>query len=223
MTRDELLALVASELEDEGRVYFTTSDLINSFHDGVELVAVLTGCVEKVANFVTVPNQPYYNLAQLVPDYFRPIAIWNSRTRQWLTPVSYNSFEEVSEQWEILTGSVTQFAMVGSTTIVLHRTPVDVTEMILLYEAAGTQIIHGNEEPPWDSSYHDILKLYIEQDLLDINLEFTKSTNLMRLLQERLNSFRHMLFSRTMPDRVFTLQCQYLQQTTLTRLLHVQR
>lgn len=209
MTRDEIIGLAADDLEDVQNVHFTQEDLVDSCQDGYDFISLITECVERLGTVPIVGNQVYYDLTSL-EGFFKVFAIFNSNTKQWLTPRSLVDIKSDSVRWETITGSISAFSPIGWKHVILHRRPVVTQTALDVYYTRQAPILSGGDSPEFDSDFHDVLVKYIVQDLLDQNLEYNKSKIALQDFKTRFSLLEDKLSRRSLPDRIFTLQCHYL-------------
>lgn len=212
MTRDLIAGKVAMNLEDESWLHFTLEDLYDSIHDGYEITALATQCVERVATLDVVEKQTYYNLRELFPDYYRVFAMYNLTINQWVTPHAIKEFQNYGYNWELHHGNILEWAPLGCDWLAVYKKPlVTIPEGLLIYYKAFPEPLQGNESPEFGAESHSALVEYATGDLLDQNLEYTKSQQWMNKHVERLARIKIDLNSRSMPDRIYALTCQYMQ------------
>lgn len=204
MTRDQILSKTARDLEDEGLVHFTNTDLSDSIQDGYEVTVLLTECIEKSTTLSTVADQPYYDLSTLISDYYRVFAIYNIDSSRWLDPKGYTTFKTYSNRFECIRGNPREWSPLGYRNICLHPTPDDVHSLILFYKALPDTLL-GNTIPQIYLESQEVLQFYSIADLLDQNLEFTKSISYYKKFQERIKEIRYKVDHRSWPDRMLAL------------------
>lgn len=206
LSRDNIAGKIIQNLEDESNVHYTLEDTYDSIHDGYEHVALFAQCIEKIVSIDIVANQTYYNLRELIPDYYRIFAIWNTTNNRWLTPRAFVELKENGSMWETVHGTPIEFAPLGCDWMAIYRKPTETTidGFVVLYKATPTEMT-GNELPSFDPAHHEILVEYGTGDLLDQNLEYTKSQRFMALFSERLIRLKVDNDRRSMPDRIMGL------------------
>lgn len=210
MTRDQIIGLAARELEDVTGIHFTNEDLTDSCQDGYDLIALLTQCIERVGTVSQVANKIYYDFTSL-PGYFRVFAIYNNTNKQWLTPKPHIWLNNYGYRWEMNTGSIKEFSPIGYKHIIVNQKPTAVNaDTLTVYYNAVAPTLSGDSIPEFYPELHDILVQYIIQDLLDQNLEYTKSQKYFAKFVILLDKLKQKLDNRSMPDRIHTLQCHYL-------------
>jgi hypothetical protein len=196
MTKTDILARVSKTLEDEGLVHFTEDDLNDSIQDGYMYVALISECIEKVVTIDVPSDSLYFNVAEAIPDYYRVFAIFNSLNNRWLIPASFHSLQSNGPRWETRTGSVQWFCPLGARHILFHPATSAVNTMYFFYRAQAPEIA-ANEEPAFFEDCHKILEYYVVQDLLDQNLEYTKSTRFYSLFISELSDLSRRINKRS--------------------------
>ncbi len=209
MTRDEISAKVSRNLEDAGTVHFTPDDLNDSIQDGYDLLAIMTGCVEKIATINFEANKTYYDFAAEISDYFKVFAIWNNVNRKWMNPNILEGFKAISPRWSTIKGNMREFAFLGYKDICIYPKPAASTSSMIVFYHAQAPVLSGNTQPLFFPEMHDILVDYATSDLLDQDLEFKKSVHYAELFTKNLANLIQALERRTLPERIYALSCQY--------------
>jgi len=205
MTRDEIKERVKENLYDSGMVNFDSESLDDSIQDGYDEIALLSGCVEKIATLGLVGNLTYYKVTDYVTNYFRPIAIWNNQTNRWLEPLSYKEIGELHGRWETVNGSVIAFTPIGFEYIAIFRKPATTSGTLLLFYKATADTLAGGTTPTIPSSDVNILEDYATADSLDQILEYEKSIRYFTDYQTKIKEIIRKLNSRNMSDRIMVM------------------
>jgi hypothetical protein len=205
MNRDQLKERITNNLYDAGQVNFTSDTLNDSIQDGYDEVALLTQCIEKIATVTFVDQLTYYNLATLISDYYRVIAIWNNNTNRWLEPIAYGELDEFGTRWETHNGEPSHFAMLGWEYLALYRKPSTATGTMLVFYKAQADTLAGASTPVIPVGEADVLETYATQDLLDQHLEYQKSQIYWTKYQDQVKEILRDVNKRSLPDRLYML------------------
>ncbi len=214
MTKSEIILKAAEYLEDVENIHFTDEDLSDSFDDGNELISITSQCVEKVGTLNLVAGQIYYNLRSTFPTYYKVFAVYNVNTSRWLDPVAFREIQSRSDTWELENGEPFEWAPLGQDYICIHRVPSDNSHSLIIYYTAIADALQDADTPDWPPDHHDALHEYMVSDLMDQDLEYSKSMNYWKRYQEHVEALKKYLRSRSTPDRIFSLSCRYSQQPT---------
>lgn len=205
MTRDEIKTRVASNLYDSGMVNFTDDTINDSIQDGYDEVSLLTQCIEKIATVSFVDQLTYYNLATLISDYYRVIAIWNNNTNRWLEPIAFGELEEFGSRWETYNGEPSHFSPVGWEYVAIYRKPSTASGNMLVFYKAFADTLAGGSTPVIPAGEGNILEYYSTQDLLDQHLEYAKAQTYWNIYSEQLREVIRDINKRSLPDRLYLL------------------
>lgn len=216
MTCNEILNRAGDNLYDEGLVRFTETALLDSIQDGYDELALLTGAIERVTTVNFQANLNYYTMSSYISDYYRPIACWNTDNNRWLDPIPYSEFDDYfGGRWETLTGVPTLFTILGWETLVLARKKSTTSGNFLHFYKARADTLTLATTPTLPSELHHVLVDYAVGDLLDYNLEYTKSMKYFANYQEGLQKIKRQLNSRALPDRLHTLMMVHQDGTRI--------
>lgn len=208
MTRDEIFGRVSQNLEDSGLVHFVQDDLVDSVQDGYEIIALLAQTIERATTVAFVANQTYYNLYNLISDFYRVFAIYNTSTKKWMEPVAYHEIRENSHRWETVKGAPREWAPLGYSHIAIFPKPATTVGSMLIFYKGTAPTLTGSLAPEFPISEHESLVDYGTGDLLDQDLEYTKSLEYMRKFYARLQEIHKQVHSRDLIDRVYALAAQ---------------
>ena len=111
MNTSEVITRIKAELDDQG-IFYTDQDVIDALQDTYEDLALKTSCIEKVVS-IPASTSPYCHIRSLVPDYYRPLGIFNKGQNEWITPSHYWQMRNYHSQWELQKGTPCKFAPIG--------------------------------------------------------------------------------------------------------------
>lgn len=209
MTYNQLIAKMASLLEDEGKLFYSDTEIADSLQDGFWDIAVETRCIERVIQ-VTFPTSPYLTITTPVPDYHAPTAIYNKNNNRWLPAVDFKTLEGLNDQWDTETGTPEFFCPIDFNTIAIYPTyqSVPTENMVLFYISVGDGIVNSEEINlfPRDS---EILLNYSVSDLLDTALEYRKSGMYFGEYLQFLSKVKLDMKRRNQADRFLQMVAQY--------------
>lgn len=211
MTRDEIAGRVYRNLEDEDALHFTSDDINDAIQDGYDELALETLCVEKIANVNWVANQVYYNFSSLISDFYNVFAIWNKRNNKWIGGVTWRELRESTFKWSTMLGETFLWAPFGYSHIGIYRTPTvddSTNPMVVMYSAQAETLI-GSDTPSFPPDLHDTLVEYATGDLLNQDLEYTKSLIYINRYEEKKQRIKDWMNKRSTPDRIYSLMARY--------------
>lgn len=174
MTRDQIAAKIQTNLNDAG-VLYTADDLNDSLQDGYSEVAAFTGCIYKVASIDLVANLSYYDFGSLISDFFAVTAIFNTNTKQWLSPTNLKVLESIREDWELAVGNPFLFWPVNFRFVALYPRMTSALGSLYVVYRAQADVLTASSEPAIPLEQQAILENYTTSDLLEQAEEFTKA------------------------------------------------
>lgn len=216
MTRDQIAASIADELEDAGSVHFTHTDICEAIDDIYKLLAITTGFYERAAQISITAETHWLDLAAQLPYYYRPFAVYNTLSNLWLTPCAFRSLQAESDRWEFRVGNPQFFCPMGTRHIILHPMPsATAANALYVYYKGMPPDLNPTDVPDFWPELHDILVDGAVSDLLDIDLEYSKSMQYFATFQEKFARLEKAIKGRALPDRIYGLSWNYFQNPTL--------
>jgi len=205
MTKSEIITRAAGMLEDEGLVHFVTRDFTDSFHDGYELVSVLTGCIERCGTFATVAYKAFYNMHSSIADLFAVFAFYDRNNDRWLDPESLQTFKNYSQTFLTAQANPREWAPIGLNYVCFYPAPPSIGSYYCFYKAVAQEIADGDTPEIFDD-LQDVLVEYIVADLLDQNLEYTKSQVHFETFISKCIAIQARMDKRDWPERIMALR-----------------
>lgn len=174
MTRDQIVARVQVNLNDSG-VLYSVADFNDSLQDGYAEIAALTGCIFKAARIDQVANLTYYDMASYIPDFWAITAIWNTNTKQWLTPSNISILDTIRTDWELANGNPFLFWPVNFRYVAVYPKLTSATGYFYVFYRAQADTLSGSTTPNLADNLQGILEDYTTGDLLEQAEEFIKA------------------------------------------------
>ena len=213
MTREEILAKASQALEDEGLIHFTSTDLLDSLNDGYALTALICEVIEKVIPYTVSANAQIDDVLSNIPDYYRVFAIYSETANRWLNPCAFKNIQQNGVRWGIQTGNIREFCPLGDRHILWYPSPVVAQNLQIFYRAEVSTLSSG-EVPNFFEDCHKLLVNYICSDLLDQNLEYTKSNRYFELFLIDVAEVKKRMNSRSLAAAILELSCQSIVTPT---------
>lgn len=207
MTKTEIATRVAQALEDEGLIHFTSTDLSDSIQDGYALVVLLTEAIEKVEQISIPANSQVFDISSLLPDYYRAFALYSETLRRWLSPRSFLNIKQYGERWAKDTGNIRDWCPLGDRHILFYPSPIATQTLQLFYRAEPDTLSEG-DSPVFFEDCHKVLEYYACSDLLDQNLEYSKSAAYFEKFMEEVDVIRDRLNRRGLKSIILELACK---------------
>jgi len=209
MTRSQIADRIVRNLDDAGLVHFTAVDATDSIQDGYDLLALLSCCIEKITTINFVANKVFYDLSATISDYYRIFAIYNQKTKRWMEPLHWREFQNFGLNWEINSGEAQAWTPLGYSTIAITRAPTVSTSSMLVMYCAQASVLASSDSPDFPPDLHDTLVEYGTGDLMDQDLEFSKSILYMNRFNEKALRIKGFMNKRSLPDRIYSLMAQW--------------
>lgn len=216
MTYSQLDTKVRENLNDWAVTYYDANDIFDSTQDAYDEIAVYCECIEKIVDIpvsLLVNNEagakPWTNVRSIINDYYRPIAILNRTTKQFLTPSIDRDNDDYRADWQLLnTGSVFDFIINGTEWIALPNGYFDINHkpLRMMYKASAPRLVKGNGNEIFKilTEYQKLLEYYVTADLLEQNQEFQKAMIYWKMYEPLLEEYRKKILLLSKSDRVFT-------------------
>jgi len=203
MTRSQLATKIHMNLDDLGVSFNSVEDINESIQDGYDEIVVYTECIEKRTSLVYLADTTYYDFNQLIPDYYRLLFI-HDKTRNWfMTPVMEHDTESGFLGWEISTGTVREYMILGPKYVGLSPRSSNVSgDFIVHYKATAPKLV-DNSILRINSAYIQLPELFTIAEMLEMNQEFSKAQRYWVEYEKMLEEYRWKVQLWSQADRVF--------------------
>lgn len=212
MNRGQARKKIAYNLDDFG-VFYSVEDINESIQDGYDEIAVVSESIERQVDLsVDVilntmgGGKPWLHIKTLIPDYYRPLAILNMSTRQFLTPNIDRNEDDYKIGWQISnTANVYSFIINGPEWIALPNGYWQSSNQPLRVFYIAVPLRMQTDDDPFRilNEYQFLIELYSTADLLEQNREFTKAQQYWTDYEVGLNEYRLKILSLSKADRKF--------------------
>jgi hypothetical protein len=176
MTRDELSALVQTNLNDSG-IFTTPEEVQDAIQDGYEDLTVTHGLLPKAIAINETANRVFYDLVTLIPDFVALRGIYRASTKYWLVSRDIRWMQYQRDDWELQTGSSTDFWVANYRRVALfpHATVSTASNLWVFYYANAPTLLGSSDlNIPVDSGFR-ALENYATSVLLTKAEEWTKA------------------------------------------------
>lgn len=209
MTRDQIVARVQTNLNDSG-IFYETVDLNDSIQDGYSEVAVFTGSIFKAVRVAQVNNLSYYDFGALISDFWAVTAIWNTNTKQWLSPVNVRILDDIRNDWELANGNPFLFWPVNFRFVAVYPKLISASGYFYVFYRAQANVLSGSDTPNLPDELQGILEDYSTGDLAEQAEEFTKAKLQFQEYIKGLQAVKQATRSFRLPDLSSGLADAYL-------------
>ena len=210
MTKEQILDMARSELEDIGVSYFSKEDLSDSFDEGYKQVCVYTGVLERMTVFNIENETSYYNFYEDIPNYFRTFAIYSNVVKEWLSHKSTEYFRKLRYDWELSRGNSRMYSVIDFQYVAFFPIPTLAASGTLdVFYKAVPDSISLDSTPEMPEQHQLVLVSYIVMDLLSQPEEYTKANLYGKQYFDRLFALRKYVNARSFPDRIHILREQF--------------
>lgn len=206
MTRDDIAARVRFNLDDNGIKFYSADDLNDSIQDAYNEAAVLGRTIEKTATVSFVDNLTYYDLSDLISDYYHVIGIYNNNTKLWLDYIPFKVLQETDHRWEVRNGQPKFFTVIDDSYIAISPRLADATGTMLIMYKAQAATLSGATTPIIQTENQKSLEQYSTGDMLEQKEEFQKAERWMGEYYEEMRAIIKQVNGRNAVDRINILQ-----------------
>lgn len=200
MTRDELAATVAVNLND-GSAFYTPDDLNSSIQDAYDEIVSLTACYPKATTISVAANTTYYDLLTLIPDFCALRAIYNARVRRWLVPKTPLWLDSQRLDWEIQLGEPEFFAVYNHRYVGIYPRVSSASGEFWIFYYAQANTLAGSDTPTLPSiSGEQAIEHYTTADLFEQAEEWVKAQEYYQGYLESLGEVERFRDTLRLPD-----------------------
>lgn len=185
MTRDELAALIVQNLDDSG-VFHTSVEVNDAIQDAFDDLILTHGLLPKAVAITETADLTFYDLVTLIPDFVALRGIYRASTKLWLVSRNLRWLHYQRDDWELQTGSPTDFWVANYRRVGLfpHSNVTTASNLWVFYYAAAPALTGSSDlNIPVDSGFR-ALENYATSVLLTKAEEWTKAEMYDRLMQE---------------------------------------
>jgi hypothetical protein len=177
MTRDELAALIITNLNDSG-VFNTLEEVNDAIQDGYEDLVLTHGLRPKATAINIAANKVFYDMPTIIPDFVALRAIYFSSNKRWLTSQPLKYLQSCRDDWELTTGNPTDYWVANYRRVALfpHPTSSSVDTLWIFYYASAPTLTLSAQDLniPVDSGFR-ALENYATSVLLTKAEEWSKA------------------------------------------------
>lgn len=203
----QIRARVQLNLNDAVGTFWDNATVNQSIQDGYDEVIVDTQCVE---NTVTVPFSSttiYYDLYNLIPNFWRLSRLFNQNTNRWMPCVDSRVLDKFRFDWEAANGTpwfgyIVNFQYLG---FFPHYTSGTAKGFDILYKVGRDLLTTDQQIPQIPDEFSRILESYATADLLEIYREFTKAAEYWDDYSKLKQKLTDYMPSRSMSDKYFQM------------------
>lgn len=203
MTRDQIAGKVRENLSDLGITYYSVSDINESIQDAYEEVVVYCECIEKETDIEYRNDTTYYDLSALVPDYYRPLRIFNTSENFQLRFGTDREQDSWNTIWEISSRTARDAVILGPRYIGFNGRAAEATGKFHLNYKAQAPVLSGNSVILINAAYLLLLENYATADLLEQNQEYIKAQIYWNQYDEMIEIYRSKIMLLSKTDRRF--------------------
>jgi len=175
MTRDEIVAKAALNLNDAG-YFYKPEDFNEAVQDGYDEIVSLTACYPKATTIAVTANKSYYDLPTLISDFVALRGIYNSRVRRWLIPKTPRWLDMQRNDWELQTGEPEYFAVFNYRYVGIYPRVTATSGNFWVFYYAAADTLSGSSSPNLPAvSGDEAIENYVTADLFEQAEEFVKA------------------------------------------------
>lgn len=154
MNLGELKAEIFSRLDENSGapVFFAAADIALALNQGLEDLADRTEYYEVTQSINKTALTTYYNLLALcTKEPLSVVAVWNSQTERWLTPVAVSELDEATYRyWERISGEPEKYILRGLYKLGLFPKPTATSGTVVVTHSAIPARMSADEDTPAD-------------------------------------------------------------------------
>lgn len=197
---------IRTNLDDAGVTFYSDLDITNSLQDTYNETVILTESMECVREISFVSQQVYYNLSELIPDYLRPLAIYNKNNKRWLTFKDLTYVQSLRHDWELTSGEPQIYLVMDYNYIALWPRLETATGSMEVFYKAKANVLRDTSVPVLPDGNTIVLEEGVTGDLLEQKEEFTKAGMYFSSYFDKIKKIRTHVNMRPFPDRVSELR-----------------
>jgi len=204
MLRSTMARKISDNLNDLAVTYYSNQDLNNSIQDAVDEIVVYSECLDAETELPFQSNLTYYNLTDLIPNFYRLTRIWYSGISQFFEIGSDRREFSYRSDWEIRSGTARTLVIAGPNRIAFDGRTSNPTGVFRIFYKATAPILNDQLHIPINTNYLHLVENYCTADLLEQNEEFIKASKFWAKYEPELEEYKKKIQLLSKSDRVFT-------------------
>ena len=193
---------IRANLDDAGVTFYSDADINDSLQETYNETIILTESMECMREITFQSQLVYYNLAELIPDYLRPLAIYNKNTKRWLDFKDISYVQKIRDDWELATGEPEIYMVFDFRYIALFPRLETATGSMEVFYKAKANVLRDTSVPVIPDGDTIVLEEGVTADLLEQKEEFTKAQMYFSNYLDKIEKIRTHVNMRPFPDRV---------------------
>lgn len=193
---------VRTNLDDAGVTFYTDVDITDSIQETYNEVVILTESMECMREISFQDSLVYYDLSALIPDYFRPLAIYNKNNKRWLDFKDISYVQQIRHDWELAQGQPEIFMLMDFRYIALFPRLETASGSMEIFYKAKANVLRDTSVPVLPDGNTIVLEEGATADLLEQKEEFTKAGMYFSNYMDKIYKIRTHVNMRPFPDRV---------------------
>lgn len=166
MNTGELIEQTYKRLDEDpdDPAYFTTTEVLNALNVGLRVMALLTLCIERTANFTITAATCWHTILDQLADCIKIFRVRKGATR--LQPTTFHEQDCYSAAWEATAGAVQVYLTIGCNLLAITPQPAGGDTLSITYAACPATLTADGDVPEVPEEYH--------QDLIDFALFYLR-------------------------------------------------
>ena len=214
MTRGELANRLRATLDEDGSTpnvqgtYYSATDYNNSIQDAYDECVGYTGVILKAGVIPFQANRTYYDFRENFSDYLGVIAIWNSLTKRYLSPITRKELYAIDEKWEVKNADPFVFLPINWRYVAIYPKPASTGygNMWVFYRATAPTLASDDDAILIPAEHDCAVEEYCMMDLYEQQNEFKKAAARSVDYVQEIERLRIWVQNQREIDRIHTLR-----------------
>lgn len=199
MTRLELKSRILDNVKDPNQIYWTDDKINLSIQDGYDEIVLETECIEGMYTLNSTPGLIYYDLYDLIPNFWKLTRIYNNQTNRWLTIYDQQVLNRVYFSWEQSTntpwyGYIVDYRYFGFFPHANSSQTFDI-----YYKLCKDVLLSDSQQIQIQPAHIKVLETWCTADLLESVQEFSKAQVFWQDYNMELERFKAHVRARQQP------------------------
>lgn len=209
MKRAEIATKISENLDDLGITFYSKDDLNDSIQDALDEIVVYSECLDREWEIPFEDNLTYYNLHEIIPDFYRIVRIWYPGISQFFGISSDRNELNYRLDWELRVANPRDLIIAGPNRIAFWGRHNGTTDKFKVFYKATAPALNDDMVIPINTNYMHLIENYCTADLLEQNEEFSKAMNYWNVYEPELENYKYKIQLLARSDRVYTRSFNY--------------
>ena len=199
MTRLQLKLRILGNLKDPTGVFWTDTKLNDSVQDAYDEIIQETECIEKLYTLATIPGVIYYDLYNIIYDFWKITRLYNNQTNRWISIYDQQVLNRNYYSWEKSIGTPWCAYIVNFQYLAFFPHSTSNQTFDIYYKVGKDTLVDDTQLVQIPDAFIKVMEDWCTADLLESVQEFSKAKVFWQDYILELGRFKNHVRARALP------------------------